>query len=82
MIPETAVPHWGKVVIGILITGVVMTVIEFIAGLIFIKGMKIKLWDYTNRKGNFMGIICPLFSCIWLVAGAAFYFLLFFLYFL
>ena len=64
------------IVVRILIIGVGMTVIEFIAGLIFIKGLKIKLWDYSDRKGNIMGIICPSFSLIWLVVGSAYYFLL------
>ena len=53
-----------------------MTLIEFVAGLIFIKGLKIKLWDYSNRKGNIMGIICPSFSLIWLIVGSLYYFLL------
>ena len=56
--------------------GVGMTVVEFIAGLIFIKGLKVKLWDYSDRKGNIMGIICPSFSLIWLVVGSLYYFLL------
>lgn len=64
------------VIIHILIIGVGMTLIEFIAGLIFIKGFKVKLWDYSNRKGNIMGIICPSFSLIWLVVGSLYYFLL------
>ena len=63
-------------IIRILIIGVGMTLIEFIAGLIFIKGFKIKLWDYSNRKGNIMGIICPLFSLVWLIVGSLYYFLL------
>ena len=62
------------VVIKIAIIGIGMTVIEFIAGLIFIKGMKIKLWDYSNRKGNIMGIICPSFSIIWLLVGSLYFF--------
>ncbi len=57
--------------------GVLMTLIELIGGLIFIKGMKVRLWDYSTRWGNYKGIICPLFSLIWTVAGALFYFLLF-----
>ncbi|MCR5506164.1 MAG: putative ABC transporter permease [Bacilli bacterium] len=65
-----------QVVIKILLIGVGMTLIELIAGLIFIRGLHIKLWDYSNRWGNYKGIICPLFSFIWLVAGAAYYFLL------
>lgn len=64
------------VIIHILIIGVGMTIIEFLAGLIFIKGFKVKLWDYSNRKGNIMGIICPSFSLIWLVVGSLYYFLL------
>ena len=65
-----------EVLIRIIIIGVGMTLDEFIAGLIFIKGFKIKLWDYSNRKGNIMGIICPLFSVIWLAVGSLYYFLL------
>ncbi len=47
-----------------------MTVIELIAGLIFIKGFKTALWDYSKMKGNIMGIICPQYSLIWLGASA------------
>lgn len=64
------------IIIRILVIGVGMTVIEFIAGLIFIKGFKVKLWDYSDRKGNIMGIICPSFSLIWLAVGSLYYFLL------
>ena len=64
------------IVARIAIIGVGMTLIEFVAGLIFIKGLKIKLWDYSNRKGNIMGIICPSFSLIWLIVGSLYYFLL------
>ena len=64
------------IAVRILIIGIGMTLIEFIAGLIFIKGLKIKLWDYSDRKGNIMGIICPSFSIIWLAVGSLYYFLL------
>ncbi len=57
--------------------GGLMTLIELIGGLIFIRGMKVRLWDYSTRWGNYKGIICPLFSAIWTVAGALFYLLLF-----
>ncbi|MBO7614853.1 MAG: putative ABC transporter permease [Bacilli bacterium] len=67
---------FAEVLIRIIIIGVAMTLDEFIAGLIFIKGFKIKLWDYSNRKGNIMGIICPIFSVIWLAVGSLYYFLL------
>lgn len=63
-------------IIIILIMGVAMTLIEYIAGLIFIKGMNIKLWDYSDRWGNIQGLICPLFSLFWLLIGVFFYFVL------
>ena len=64
------------VIVRILLIGVAMTLVEFIAGLIFIKGFGVKLWDYSNRKGNIMGIICPIFSLAWLAVGSLYYFLL------
>ena len=51
-----------------------MTAIEYIAGIIFIKHMKIKLWDYSNEKFNLQGIICPLYSFFWALLGALYYF--------
>lgn len=66
----------ANAIIKVLLIGVSMTLIEFVAGLIFIKGCKVKLWDYSNRKGNIMGIICPTFSLIWLLVGSLYYFFL------
>ena len=66
--------EWVNIVLKIIIIAISMTLIEFIAGLIFIKGLKVKLWDYSNQKGNIMGIICPSFSLIWLVVGSLYYF--------
>ena len=63
-------------VVTVLIMGVAMTLIEYLAGLIFIVGMKVELWDYSNRWGNLQGIICPLFSVFWTALGAAYFFLL------
>ncbi|MGN0181984.1 MAG: putative ABC transporter permease, partial [Candidatus Ornithomonoglobus sp.] len=53
-----------------------MTAIEYIAGIIFIKRMKIKLWDYSEEWGNIQGIICPRFSFFWAVLSALYYFLI------
>ena len=60
----------------VLLMGAGMTLIEYIGGLIFVKGMKIKLWDYSNQWGNIQGIICPLFSLLWTAIGTLYYFLL------
>ena len=51
---------------------VVMTLVEYVTGLIFIVGLKVKLWDYSKRPGNIQGIICPLFTFFWGVIGAAY----------
>ena len=65
-----------QLVVTILAMGFMMTFIEYIAGLIFIKGMKIKLWDYSKEPFNLQGIICLRFSLIWTALAAAYYFLL------
>ena len=59
-----------------LVMAIAMTAIEFVAGEIFILKMHVKLWDYTNSKGNYKGIICPLFSFFWAVLGSVYYFLI------
>lgn len=59
------------IILGI---GILMTLIELIAGIIFICKMKIKLWDYSNRPLNFKGVICLEFSIIWTILGSIFYF--------
>lgn len=53
-----------------------ITVFEYIAGLIFIKGMKIALWDYSKCRGNISGIICPQYTFYWYLLSAAYYFLI------
>ena len=53
-----------------LLMAIAMTVIELIAGEIFIVKMHVKLWDYSKRWGNIDGIICPLFSLFWTVLCA------------
>ncbi len=68
-------PLYEKLLI-ILFMAIAMTVIEYITGLIFIKGMHVMLWDYSNRKWNIQGIICPIFSLFWGILGAAYYILI------
>lgn len=51
-----------------------LILLEFIAGLIFVKGFKVRLWDYTNMRGNILGIICPVFSLIWFAIALIYYY--------
>lgn len=58
------------------IMAICMTVIEYIAGILSLKLMKVRLWDYTKEWGNIQGIICPKFSLIWAILGALYCFLI------
>lgn len=58
------------------VMALMVTFIEYITGLIFIKGMKIKLWDYEKEWGNIKGIICPRYSLYWAILSAIYYFLI------
>lgn len=53
---------------------VVLTLLELITGLIFIKQFSVKLWDYSKYPLNYKGIICPLFSVYWTMLGVLFYY--------
>lgn len=57
-----------------IVMAISMTVLELIAGLIFIQGMNVKLWDYSKEWLNYKGIICPKFSLFWALLGAFYYF--------
>jgi len=67
---------FGSKTVLFIVMAIVMTILEFVAGLIFIKGMNVRLWDYRKEKGNIMGIICPKFSFYWAILGAIYYFLI------
>lgn len=63
-------------IVIILLMGLIMTVIELIGGLFALK-QKVRLWDYSKEWLNYKGIICPLYSAIWLLVGAIYYFFLY-----
>jgi len=67
---------WLNYSLEILAIGALMTLFEYVAGLIFIKGLKVQLWDYSTQPYNFQGIICPLFSAIWTLCGILYIFVL------
>lgn len=64
-------PVLNKIVtIGLM--AVAMTLIEYIAGVICLKLLKVRLWDYSDQWGNIQGLICPAFSLIWGLVGAVY----------
>ncbi len=50
-----------------LIGGGVITLIEFVFGVIFNIFFKMSVWDYSDIPGNFLGQICPQYSLFWCV---------------
>lgn len=54
-----------------------MTFIELVTGLFFLKYYKVRLWDYSNMFLNYKGVVCPLFSVFWTILGLFFYFVLY-----
>lgn len=74
-LPEAFSPA-AALAVRIVLIAVAMTGIEYVTGLIFTRCFRVRLWDYSTRPGNIDGIICPLFSLIWAVAGAAYALLL------
>lgn len=55
---------------------IIPTLIEFLTGYLYLRIKKIRLWDYSEEKFNFMGIICLKFSLIWFIISVIYYFLL------
>ena len=55
---------WNNILM-LLLMAAAMTAIEYIAGIMTLKVMHARLWDYSRRWGNIDGLICPLFSAIW-----------------
>jgi len=58
----------------IAIMGLSLIVLEIIAGLVFVQGFHVKLWDYSNLRGNIGGITAPLFDVIWFAVAILYYY--------
>ncbi|MCF0123620.1 MAG: putative ABC transporter permease [Ruminiclostridium sp.] len=64
----------GTRAIMFLCMAVSMTLIEYIAGIVCLKHLKLRLWDYSREWGNIQGLICPKFSLYWGILSAIYYF--------
>lgn len=58
----------------IVVLALSMILLEFVAGIIFVKGFKVRLWDYSNMKGNILGVICPVFNVLWFSVAVVYYY--------
>lgn len=50
-----------------LIGSAIITLSELIIGLLDKFYLHLNMWDYSSLPGNFLGIICPQFSFIWIL---------------
>lgn len=53
-----------------------VTAVEYLVGSFFLNISKVRLWDYSNHRGNINGVICPLYTFYWSVLGAIYCFAL------
>ena len=58
-----------------LIASAVITLLEFIFGIVFNIMLKMNVWDYSNVPLNILGQICVPFSLIWLAFGLIIFYL-------
>lgn len=77
LLANIKLPFFGSLlaerIVIFVVMAAAMTIIEYVTGLVFIKKMNVKLWDYSNEWGNVQGVICPKFSLAWAALGAVYY---------
>lgn len=60
------IPWELPLVLQCVIGAVIVTVAEFLAGLILNVWLGLGIWDYSDVPGNILGQICPQFIFAWL----------------
>ncbi|MCQ2815141.1 MAG: putative ABC transporter permease [Bacilli bacterium] len=70
------VPKPLEVIIVILTFGILLTLLELLTGIIFLKRFNLRLWDYSKRRSNLNGLICLRYSVYWTILGAGYFYLL------
>jgi uncharacterized membrane protein len=58
--------------VQLLLYAFVPTLFELVTGLFFIRVYHIRLWDYSDRKWNVDGVVCPTFTLLWILLGLFF----------
>ena len=72
---QTGMP-WLDAILTLLLITAVMTLLEYLTGIVLLKLLNLRLWDYTDNFGNLQGIICPLYTACWGLLAVAYRFLL------
>ena len=55
-------PLWQQAVLG---SGII-TLLEFVTGMIVNRRFGWQVWDYSHMPGNILGQICPQFTLLWI----------------
>lgn len=50
--------------------GLIITAVEFVAGVIVNIVLGLDVWDYSDVPGNILGQICPAFTLAWIAISA------------
>ena len=58
-----------RLTIVMLLSGIIITSLEFVTGVLVNITMGLRVWDYSQMEYNFMGQICLLYSMIWSLLG-------------
>ena len=62
-----------KILLILFLSIIILTLLELFTGEIMLKLFNTKLWDYSDEKYNYKGIICLKFSLAWAVLVLLFY---------
>ncbi|WP_446899299.1 putative ABC transporter permease [Clostridium sp. LBM24168] len=54
-----------SLLIGILLSVIMVTLLEYVTGFILEKLFNCKWWDYSDNYGNIKGYVCPKYSLLW-----------------
>jgi len=65
-----------EIILMFIIAMVFMTLLELVGGLFFLKFYKMRLWDYTDDKFNYKGVICLKYSLFWGISSLIYYYLI------
>lgn len=66
--------EWLAKLILFVLMAIAITALEYLVGIIMISYAHVRLWDYSECKGNIQGIICPQYSFYWMILSALYYF--------
>ena len=62
-----------KLLLIVVVSTIILTILELITGIVMLKLFNVKLWDYSDEKLNYKGLICLKFSLAWGILVILFY---------